>query len=317
VVSSGNLSGAIIILAVVNGICLLLTLLTPEKAASEVEKINWQPILRLGVMVAVFTAVILSTGAIVRWLLTFLPKEQSINNLLAVGGITLVGMLLAITLSVGSGITISLGKEGLKNTPFSRWLLNRLAFLTGTSNLGGFLIFFLQSKFTQFKGIQAAQPVSGLIIVTGVSILLATLPSAWMCDRFGKKRVIVAAALLVTTGVVLMVSANSLPLMTLGGALTGIGTGFFYTANWALGTTIVPKNQAGLYLGVANIAGAGAGAIGAYIGGPVGDQYGYGLLMMVYGCIVLFSGFAFFEPKLSVTGIWLKKSEQGMVDGVE
>ncbi len=68
--------------------------------------------------------------------------------------------------------------------------------------------------------------------------------------------------------------------------------GVFYAANWALGTDIVPKEQAGRYLGLSNVAGAGAGAIGAYIGGPIGDGRGYVLLMTVYGILFLISNLA-------------------------
>ena len=57
----------------------------------------------------------------------------------------------------------------------------------------------------------------------------------------------------------------------IGGSLIGIATGFFFTANWALGTRIVPQAEAGRYLGISNLAGAGAGAVGAYIGGPIAD----------------------------------------------
>jgi MFS family permease len=77
-----------------------------------------------------------------------------------------------------------------------------------------------------------------------------------------------------------------------GGSIIGIATGTFFTSNWALGTTVVPKEEAGRYLGIANLAGAGAGAIGGYIGGPIADIFtvhvpdypglGYLLLFAMY-----------------------------------
>jgi MFS family permease len=54
-----------------------------------------------------------------------------------------------------------------------------------------------------------------------------------------------------------------------GGCIVGAATGMFFTTNWALGTDVVPKEEAGRYLGISNLAGAGAGAVGAYIGGPI------------------------------------------------
>jgi MFS family permease len=84
--------------------------------------------------------------------------------------------------------------------------------------------------------------------------------------------------------------------------LIGIATGLFYTANWALGTDIVPKLEAGRYLGISNLAGAGAGAVGAYIGGPIADYFtvnmpaieglGYVVLFSIYGLLFLFSAVA-------------------------
>ncbi|MEJ2758673.1 MAG: hypothetical protein P8046_09355 [Anaerolineales bacterium] len=77
-----------------------------------------------------------------------------------------------------------------------------------------------------------------------------------------------------------------------GGAVVGAGVGMFYSANWALGTELVPLGQAGQFLGLSNLAGAGAGAIGAYIGGPIADLHSYMLLMSIYGMIAVLSMFA-------------------------
>jgi MFS family permease len=83
----------------------------------------------------------------------------------------------------------------------------------------------------------------------------------------------------------------------------------FYTANWALGTALVPDQDAGRYLGISNLAGAGAGAIGAYIGGPIADFFtaaapgspgiGYILLYTIYGLLFLASVFALLKIKPS------------------
>jgi MFS family permease len=74
-----------------------------------------------------------------------------------------------------------------------------------------------------------------------------------------------------------------------GGSLIGASAGLFYSASWALGTDLVPREQAGRYLGLSNLAGAGAGAVGAYIGGPIADKMGYGLLFSLYGVLFLLS----------------------------
>jgi MFS family permease len=84
-----------------------------------------------------------------------------------------------------------------------------------------------------------------------------------------------------------------------GAIFIGIATGQFYAVSWALGTGLAPKEQAGRYLGMANLAGAGAGAIGAYIGGPIADTIttriaetpgtGYQVLFLIYAVLFLVS----------------------------
>jgi MFS family permease len=64
--------------------------------------------------------------------------------------------------------------------------------------------------------------------------------------------------------------------------------------NWALGTDLVPANDAGRYLGISNLAGAGAGIVGAGIGGPMADFFnaiqpgmGYLVIFALYGILFL------------------------------
>ena len=63
----------------------------------------------------------------------------------------------------------------------------------------------------------------------------------------------------------------SLAMVYTAGMIIGLATGLFMTANWALGTDLVPAGEAGRYLGISNLAGAGSGIIGAGIGGLVAD----------------------------------------------
>jgi len=66
--------------------------------------------------------------------------------------------------------------------------------------------------------------------------------------------------------------------------------------NWALGTDLVPKADAGKYLGISNLAGAGAGIVGAGIGGPLADFFnqfqpglGYIIIFAIYAGLFLLS----------------------------
>jgi MFS family permease len=88
----------------------------------------------------------------------------------------------------------------------------------------------------------------------------------------------------------------NLPLMYVAGSIIGLGAGVFVTANWALGTSLAPSQEAGRYLGISNLAGAGAGMIGSGIGGPVADfieasfpGWGYFAIFASYGVLFLLS----------------------------
>jgi MFS family permease len=138
-----------------------------------------------------------------------------------------------------------------------------------------------------------------MMLIVGVCILLMALPSGWLADRFGRKRLVALSGIIALAGTVIVLLSTSLPVIYVGGAIIGIGAGFFFAANWALGAGLVPQAEAARYLGISNLAGAGAGAVGAYIGGPIADYFtanmpqtpglGYVLLFAIYGVMFLVS----------------------------
>ena len=254
---------------------------------------------RLLGMTLAFTVVIVLLGLGVRLGLPLakeiLANSQLYTILSALFG--LVAMLVAVVIGVAVSTRLSLGHrtEGLR--PFTWWVINRLAFMVGATNLAGFVLYFLQERFPELAGSAAAQPTAILMVVIGVALLLATLVAGWLTDRFGSKPLLVASGFLAFGASLIVIFGGTLLLVYVGAALVGVATGFFYSANWALGTRLVPKEEAGRWLGVANIAGAGAGAVGAYIGGPIGDHAGYAVLMTVYAVIFLLSTIALLGVK--------------------
>jgi MFS family permease len=164
-----------------------------------------------------------------------------------------------------------------------------LACLVPVTNLGVFVIFFLQERFGDLQDEKAAGPAARVIMLVGLFILLTALPSGWLADRFGRKPLVAISGLLAAIGTFIVVLVPSLTAIYVGGCLIGAASGLFYPANWALGTDIVPQEQAGRYLGLSNLAGAGAGAIGAYIGGPIADNVGYVVLFTICGLLFLLS----------------------------
>jgi len=301
-IERGNLWGALLALVTVIVVSMSITMFAREVPLKKSPgKIDWTPIIRLVLMTAVFTVVILGTGWIIKQAILALagmPETQA----MILGGIAgIAGMAAAVLIGVLISLRLSLGEDLQNQTSFKWWVINRLTFLVAANNLSGFMAFFLQERFTEYEGAQVAGPAARIIMFVGIFILLAALPSGWLADLIGKKLVSAAAGLLVGVGAGIVIFAPDIGgLMYVGGSVVGIGVGAFYSANWALGTGLVPESKAGQFLGLSNLAGAGAGAIGAYIGGPIADNLSYVLLMSIYGSMAVLSSLALLgikEPK--------------------
>lgn len=289
-VSAGSIWGALLVVMIIMLVCMLITLLVREKPLTEPPaEPKWGSFLRLVLMTAVFTVIILGAGAAVKTAMhafSALPAQLSralvaVCAILGMGGAAVVGVWVSIRIGVGPDIR--------SQPSFTWWVINRLAFLVAATNLAGFLLFFYQERFTDLSQEQAAGPAANAIMLVGVFVLLTALPGGWLADQIGKKPLTALAGLLAAMGAYLVVILPSLAATYAGACMVGAATGLFYSANWALGTELVPREQAGRYLGVSNLAGAGAGAIGAYIGGPIADSFGYVFLFAIYGSLFLLS----------------------------
>lgn len=137
------------------------------------------------------------------------------------------------------------------------------------------------------------------MMVVGALILISAFSSGWIADRIGLKRLVALSGVTAALGALALVLAPDMNVIYLGGSIVGVATGTFFTTNWALGTNVVPKKEAGRYLGISNLAGAGAGAVGGYIGGPIADYFttevpqipglGYLLLFAIFAVLFLLS----------------------------
>jgi predicted MFS family arabinose efflux permease len=289
-VSAGNLWGALLALMAVLLVCMLVSMLVPEQPQPKVASAwHWEPVVRLALMTGAFALTILGAGAIVKLLLSRLTElpARMIPLLIAIAGVLSMGG--PIVLGVWVSVRIGIGHEIAQNPSFVWWVINRLAFLVAANSMSGFMLYYLQERYALLTGAKAAGPATMAMMLVGICILLVAVPSGWLADRVDKKLLATMGGLFSTAGMGVVLLVPSLIALNLGGALIGVGVGLFFSASWALGTALVPQAQAGRYLGLANLAGAGAGAIGAYIGGPIADHSNYVLLFAIYGLLFLLS----------------------------
>ena len=298
-VGDGNIWGALLVLSAVVLVCTAITMFVREKPIQQAPyEMSWTPILRLVAMTGVFTLIILGSGALVNLVNSLTTSLTGTATVIVTAAVGVLGMIIAVVLGVWASIRISIGGEGRgDNTSFTWWVINRLAFLVGSTNLASFALYFLQERFSGMSGDDAADATGMLMLFVGVAIFISSIPAGWLTDKLGKKIVCVFSGLLATIGTVVVIFSPNMTVLYVGGVLVGIAIGFFYSASWAIGTTLVPDKEAGRYLGIQNLAGAGAGAIGAYIGGPIGDGLGFTLLFSIFGLLFLVSSLALFGVK--------------------
>jgi MFS family permease len=305
-VGAGQFGLAIIVTAVVLLITMLLTMLLvhEEPLPKKPDAPLGPPLLRvLGMLAGLLAggAVGLAAGlllgglaGLIAWPLTDGETAQVVA--VALGG--LVAMAVASVVGVWAGVRATLGEEAQRQCSFTWWVVNRLLFLAAATSIQTFAPFLLMSAFSLTRE-AAVERAGGLMMVVGVATLITALPSGWLSDRLGYRLLVGAAGLIAAVGTLMLLgtlASASYALLYAAGIVIGLAAGLFMTTNWALGTELAPAEEAGRYLGVSNLAGAGAGVVGAAFGGLMADfinsyQDGLGYIAIVacYGGLFLLS----------------------------
>ncbi len=287
-IGAGNTTTAIVVTCAVMLVCMGLTMLVREKRnEASVEPLSWKPFISLLLMTGMFTAIILGLGQIVK---VIVPGLEGASRF-TFGLIGVVAMTLAVVGGIFASLAVHLDSDVRKNTPFFWLIISRLAALVAINNIAVFLLYFVQEKFN-LPGNEAASLAGSLPMVLGVFILLFGLVAGWLSDRFDRRLLTALSGVIGAVGVTVIVFGTTVPVMYVAAAIIGLAYALFNVASWALGADIIPRDRAGEFFGIQNLAGAGAGAIGAYIGGVIADQSGYVLMMAMFGVMFLLSAIA-------------------------
>jgi MFS family permease len=309
-VSQGHYDWAVLVTgAGTFGIMLLSIFLVKETPQIEKPDIPfWPPMLRvLGMLAGILAGAVagIASGAVlggVIGLVTWPLFGERIARISGVGAAGLTAMVVAVAAGVWAGVRATLGrkigKKPVERAPFTWWVVNRLYFLAAITSLQSFAPYFFMFAF-HINREEAVGLTGSLLTMVGLFTLATALPGGWISDRFGHRQVIAGSGVVAAIGSFALLSTLWFPSITLVyviGAVLGLATGMFMAANWAFGTSLVPTEEAGRYLGISNLAGAGAGIIGAGLGGPVADYVngiipgmGYFILFGCYGVLFLLS----------------------------
>ncbi len=112
---------------------------------------------------------------------------------------------------------------------------------------------------------------TGILLGTvTLSLILFAAASGWLIHRWGMRRVLIFATMITAIGSVLLWFGRTQGTLLLFGSILGAGVGLFLTANWTLANKLAPPDEAGKYLGLTNLATAGAGVV-AHAAGALWD----------------------------------------------
>ena len=148
------------------------------------------------------------------------------------------------------------------------WLIGeRMLFLLGIYGMQAFAQYYLQDV---LRVPDPPKQTGDLLAALTVTMVILVLLAGWMTDTYGAKRILSIGTFIAATGMLLMLLATDMRSLTIFGSVLGAGIGLFLTANWALANSLAPQEEAGKYLGLTNLATAGAAAL-SRLEGPVLD----------------------------------------------
>jgi len=154
-----------------------------------------------------------------------------------------------------------------KNKDFIWFLVSRLFILMALGTLQSFALYYLKDVIHIENPAGAA---GNLIVVIGICLLISAYPAGYLSDKFGRKPIIIISGFVGILGIITLFFAHNQIDVMISGGLLGISAGMFLPSNWALATDVLPQGEEARYLGLTNIATAGASALARLIG-PVID----------------------------------------------
>jgi MFS family permease len=174
------------------------------------------------------------------------------------------------------------------------WLIaSRFFYLFGVYGIQVFAQYFVRDRMNVPNPVQATGDLMAAIVI---ALMVFAVGAGWLCDRWGRKRVQALAGAFGALGALLLLAAQTPTQLLIYGSVLGGGIGIFLSANWTLANDLAPAPEAGKFLGLTNLATAGAGAVGR-LEGPLidllnnawpGQWWGWTVLFMLGAvCIVV------------------------------
>ncbi len=208
----------------------------------------------------------------VRLAILTLPLVIAIAGALVIFGVPDRRRTAASSQRLRRSVLLSVAIDAKRYRDFAWLMVSRLFFLMAPVAIGTYAFNFIRYTFDYSEG-KASLYSSALQATILVFAAVLCMTAGFLAERYGKKRLIAGACVIGAVGSTLLIFAPSLPWILGFGLIVGISLGTFLSVDWAFMTDLIPKAEAGRYMGVSNIATASAGLIARPILGPIIDAF--------------------------------------------
>ena len=208
----------------------------------------------------------------VRFAILTLPVVIAIAGALVIFGVPDRRRTSPSSQALGRSVLLSVAIDAKRYRDFAWLMVSRLFFLMAPVGIGTYAFNFIRYTFNYSEG-KASLYASALQATILVLAAVLCMTAGFLAERYGKKRLIAAACVIGALGSTLLIFAPSLPWILGFGLIVGVSLGIFLSVDWAFMTDLIPKAEAGRYMGVSNIATASAGLIARPILGPIIDAF--------------------------------------------
>jgi|LDZU01.1.fsa_nt_gi Na+/melibiose symporter-like transporter len=153
------------------------------------------------------------------------------------------------------------------NRAFFNLIISRFIFLLGVYGIQTFAQYYIRDVLAVDNAVKAT---GMLMIVIAISLIICVLISGFLSDRTGPGKLMNAAMLITAVGGFSLIFVQDMKMLMVVAGFIGAGMGLYLTSNWTMAVKVAPADQAGRFLGLTNLATAGASALGR-LEGPLID----------------------------------------------